>query len=477
VAFQGPTPLEDFERALIAGGRARKDKRAGQAADQLQRDLLEGHLVAGVSLGTHQEICDRFGIGRWACREAIGILELRGLASARRGRGGGLVAAAPSLEHLANLMLLHLCMKPALTNDIVAARHGVWRAVVRKLVATACFPTDIAEYSANPDAAAPSAASRETSLLSWLASRTGSAGLTFLCRLLTAIYDGCGRFPAAGAGASDDDIVQAQHALWTAICRKSLPEAQAALADYLALTEALPLGARVSLPNLDRDAASVGSAKSARRLATRLLDQLVRLGASESTSLGSESEIAVRYDCNGDIVRQAVRLLEDLGVVAPQRGQAGGLTGREPDLVGIVRLVPHFLYRDMVSPEDARETIFLLKVELGACAARRVIHEGGEGPASQAAKAICSARPDNPFDMIGLERGLSELSGNSILVACELGFVISTPPTIDLGVFGAEALKVAAQTRRIAEAISQGDPSSVEQAMLSKYGGLVGRYN
>ena len=62
-------------------------KRSDQAADQLEAAILAGDFPIGEQLPAERELAERLGIGRPAVREAIRVIEHRGLVTVRHGVG------------------------------------------------------------------------------------------------------------------------------------------------------------------------------------------------------------------------------------------------------------------------------------------------------------------------------------------------------------------------------------------------------
>src|SRR6478672_398785 len=69
-------------------------------ADQLHQQIVDGSYPPGAPLPTERELVSATGLSRGSVREALRILEARGLARTRAGRYGGTVAAKPSDEFL-----------------------------------------------------------------------------------------------------------------------------------------------------------------------------------------------------------------------------------------------------------------------------------------------------------------------------------------------------------------------------------------
>jgi DNA-binding FadR family transcriptional regulator len=74
---------------------ARRQPAGVELADQLEKEIRSGKHHAGEVLGFESELITRHGAGRAVVRQAVRILEQRGIAYSRRGKGGGLVVTAP----------------------------------------------------------------------------------------------------------------------------------------------------------------------------------------------------------------------------------------------------------------------------------------------------------------------------------------------------------------------------------------------
>lgn len=91
--------------------------------EQMERLILNGTLKPGEKLPVERELSEQFNVSRASLREAIAILEARGLISSRRGEGTFVRdVMAPSLtEPLKELMERHR----GSVYDIVELRHGL----------------------------------------------------------------------------------------------------------------------------------------------------------------------------------------------------------------------------------------------------------------------------------------------------------------------------------------------------------------
>jgi GntR family transcriptional repressor for pyruvate dehydrogenase complex len=75
---------------------ASRVSRAEAIARELEREIAGGTHARGDRLGTKGDLRARFGVAVATVNEAVRLLELRGLITARPGPGGGVFVAAPS---------------------------------------------------------------------------------------------------------------------------------------------------------------------------------------------------------------------------------------------------------------------------------------------------------------------------------------------------------------------------------------------
>jgi DNA-binding FadR family transcriptional regulator len=98
----------------------------GKQSVLLARDLAnyiaDQHLPQGTRLPTEQEMQQQFGVGRNTIREALRLLELRGVITIRSGRGGGPVVRLPRSSDLGEALQLVLQFQGATLTDIIDAR-------------------------------------------------------------------------------------------------------------------------------------------------------------------------------------------------------------------------------------------------------------------------------------------------------------------------------------------------------------------
>lgn len=115
-----------------------RPSRAIQIADSLQLQAVRGRLPLGRPLGCEVSLCRRFQVGRDTLREAISILEMRGVGRMQRGRKGGLIVDRPSLPLVAMSFSGH-----AVLHGVTAAQLDEAHRVMTRLAPD--MPAPIAE--------------------------------------------------------------------------------------------------------------------------------------------------------------------------------------------------------------------------------------------------------------------------------------------------------------------------------------------
>lgn len=93
-------------------------------------------------------------------------------------------------------------------------------------------------------------------------------------------------------------------------------------------------------------------------IARRIIDTARRKDASGNARLGTIDELEMQHSSGRPVLVQALRILEDLEMVAVQRGRHGGFSLRRPTPGAIVRAVyPHFMLRGM-APSAVEDLIW-----------------------------------------------------------------------------------------------------------------------
>ncbi|NMM90814.1 GntR family transcriptional regulator [Rhodococcus sp. SRB_17] len=101
---------------------SRVPKISERIANQIADKILGGDIEVGDRLPTEKEMVAEYGVARTSVREALRLLESRGLVTIRAGIGGGPVACRPQFEALGNTMKLFLQLEGANLSDVIDTR-------------------------------------------------------------------------------------------------------------------------------------------------------------------------------------------------------------------------------------------------------------------------------------------------------------------------------------------------------------------
>ena len=99
-------------------------KRSEVIAHDLAQYIVDANLPAGSMLPREREMIDQLGVGRTTLREALRILETRGVLTIRSGPGGGPVVRHPEPSDLTEALTLILQFQRASMTEVMDAR--IW---------------------------------------------------------------------------------------------------------------------------------------------------------------------------------------------------------------------------------------------------------------------------------------------------------------------------------------------------------------
>jgi DNA-binding FadR family transcriptional regulator len=209
-------------------------------------------------------------------------------------------------------------------------------------------------------------------------------------------------------------------------------------------------------------------------LARRIRREVVESGWPVGTVLGSEDELARRYEVGRPVLRQAARLLEHQSVAMMRRGPGGGLVVIEPDADSVTEAIALYLqYRD-VTPRfvfDARTALELACVQT----ATEQLTETGIAQLREMLDREASAVVEDAMAHAqDFHAAIAALTGNAAmqLFVRSLGRLTHertvTPHNPQQQ---ADDLRLA--HRRIAEAIIAGDASLARHRMLRHLQGIA----
>jgi DNA-binding FadR family transcriptional regulator len=127
-AYPGPVPAAAARSSSppaassAPAGPSGVAKRAAQVADRIVEDVRARGWPVGQVLGSETELLERYQVSRAVFREAVRLVEHRGVARTRRGPGGGLVVTEPSVDSVIDAVVLYLHRMGATIDEVLEAR-------------------------------------------------------------------------------------------------------------------------------------------------------------------------------------------------------------------------------------------------------------------------------------------------------------------------------------------------------------------
>jgi DNA-binding FadR family transcriptional regulator len=296
-----------------------------ELARRIEDDIASLGMVPGTSLGSLRELSVRYGVGRSVVREAVGLLERRGLGRMRPGPCGGFILARPRPENIGPALADHFLSGCIAPHQIEDAREAL----------------ELMSHSTEGNPVTP---------------------------LL-------------------------------ALCLERL--------DAIAGTT----GQAAPLADVSRLAASAGTRAAA--IARRLAQEIQRTRPA-GTRLGSEWEMCERFGVSRLTLRQAIRLLQDSGLVDCRRGRGNGLIIRDRRATGSIRLMLAYLIGEQLDPMAAGTLLF----QLNACVPALAVSRASAEQRAQLDAALARLEACESFDrcdLLSLVHLVSRLADSPII--------------------------------------------------------------
>jgi GntR family transcriptional regulator, transcriptional repressor for pyruvate dehydrogenase complex len=119
---------------LVMRTRRRSPKTSEIVARELAAHIADSELTEGTALPTERVMAQSMGVGRTTVREALRLLETRGVLTIRSGPGGGPVVRRPRPRELAEALTLILQFEGATFEQVIGAREWLEPTIARKAV-------------------------------------------------------------------------------------------------------------------------------------------------------------------------------------------------------------------------------------------------------------------------------------------------------------------------------------------------------
>ena len=435
---------------------------AEELARRIEDDIASSDLPPGQALGSLRELSERYSVGRSVAREAMGLLERRGLGRLRRGPCGGFILAEPQPETIGEELADHFRLTGVTLRQLMDAREAVDLMAARLAVSARPGRSSLERLkiaSGTDDLAGRLAARIE------IARMAGEPLLLLFVECLNSLTVDFGwmdRAPDGGGGGPAGGLAMAR-ALRAGDVEAAEAAAAQAHAELAAWLEERPGAPRSEPAEVSRLLGSTGTLASA--IARELAAEIMTSG-NAGTRLGSEWDLCERFNVSRLTLRQAIRLLQDTGLVECRRGRGNGLLVQDRRTSGAIRLMLGYLIGSRADPFATGTILFQLNCFQPALAVGRA------DPAQRRQLDAVLARveacdPFDRYDLLSLVHCVSRLADSPIIdlfSRCLAAYEARFKPTL------AERLPASGQTsyfrllRRLLDRPQMASPAGMAQA-------------
>jgi DNA-binding FadR family transcriptional regulator len=364
---------------MSEGGRAKK---LGElVADRITQDIIDRGWPVGDLIGREHELMALHGVSRSTVREAIRQLERTGVAQMRRGLGGGLIVAAPPGEAAVGVLATYLELVCDRQEDITDARLVLERLSAR-LLAERVEDGEALELRALAAQPPPSG----LPILEFNAFRTLNQRLVEGSRnpalvLFTGALDAIFQRWALRAGdrPTPQDLAARSHEERARLVECIIGRDRAAIdhmveqraRTYAQVVAEVAGGQADSAPADDPPGQKLSHA-----IAHKIVEDLKRRGMQPGELLGHEPEVQARYLVGRGVLREAIRLLEQHGLIEMRSGSSGGVIVGRPNPAQTLDLLLIYLRQMQMDMRDLWIVQADLEIRASALAARRASVDG-----------------------------------------------------------------------------------------------------
>ena len=391
---------------IYSASTSEEEEKSSHLAEKLARriedDIVSNHIGVGGLVGSLRELSERYSAGRAAAREAVALLERRGLGRLRPGPYGGFIVTMPEIHAIGGELANHFRITGVTLSQLSDAREAL-DAMLAGLVA-----------EKRPQWWLTEALAEKGSGLDWhlrlrteLARLSGESVIELFVHCLNELTTD---FATADDGAGEFDCTDMMRAITRGDVNTAMAESREM---QIALDRCLTQGNRALERPAIETSRRAGDRTLAALVARKLADDVLKNGVA-GQRLGSEWDLCERYSVSRATLRQAIRRLQDDGLLEGRRGRGNGLVVRDQPGAGSIRLVLAYLIGRQMDPLMAGTLLFQLNRFVPALAL-------GRASAAQCAKLdglltrVETQDPIDRYDLLRLVQCVSELADSPIV--------------------------------------------------------------
>lgn len=374
-------------------------------ARRIEDDIASHPLPAGDALGSLRDLSERYSVGRAVTREAVGLLERRGLGSLRPGPCGGFIVKKPQSDVIADELAGYFREIGITLGQLMDAREAVDMMTARLAAETSISSIGLARVEV---------AAKAGGLVAHLAVRGELARLTRAPALV--LMSKCLNNLAQDFR---DRSNRNSASLDVAAMRQALTQADANAAAGEMGRLHTDLGKHLRSRDIQHEMPGEPSSRTtdertlAALVARRIAGEIVRTGTT-GRRLGSEWELCERFSVSRLTLRQAIRLLQDRGLVECRRGRGNGLVIHNRRGSGAIKLVLAYLIGRQMDPMAAGTFLFQLNCFVPALAIDRA-DEQQRRTLELLLERVEASDCFDRYDLLSLVHCVSQLAENPII--------------------------------------------------------------
>lgn len=338
----------------------KKQKLAYRLAQQIARDILDEGLEAATPLGKEPALLIKYRVSRESFREAVRILEWQGIAKSVRGPGGGLQVGSPASGAISNLLRDYLQLMDTSVEDLIEASRTLNTLTVKILSATLDSEGSIKllALTAERRKLHGSQKGELKALLNVFQEMGRLTSNPALALFMSPIIEVLTSMALNARTYTKEVFISEGRKSWLYISK--CIEAIIAGDDTTAVTYVNYYLDQIEqlMSAQDNQSSSSGKRKRKPKPPTWIKDNDSKMAQSfiyrlhrdirakqlqPGDRLGLETELILKYDISRSILREAVCMLEIIGLVEQRKGRDGGLFVSTPDSSGIVSAISIFL--------------------------------------------------------------------------------------------------------------------------------------
>lgn len=402
-----------------------KSKLAARIARTIEDEVVAAGWPVSSTIGSENELIERYGVSRAVFREAIRLVEHHQVAVMRRGRSGGLMVIAPEARAAVTAAVVYLEYAGTSVDDLLRVR-SLLEPLVAAEAAKHISEADIEPLRAVVAQEAEVTGDRQgayKNLHITLAELSGNPVLQLFVDVLSQLterYAKVRRAPKADRDATAREVEHAHNALVNAVVAGDAATAHHYMSVHLdAMGQWFADTKRRIITRRPVNTAghSLRGRKLAEVIAEEIRADIVRGKWQVGAVIDSENGLVERYDVSRAAIREAVRILEHHSIAWMRRGPGGGLLVAEPDPdAGVEAMALYLDYRRAT----AGDLLMVRKVlELGCVDS--VTSRASEPEIQDRLRQALTVTPDTPPEDVNrladeLHLAMAELTGNQVLV-------------------------------------------------------------